>query len=88
MEVHVVVAYVFGIVLLYLITRVLLVPVRILLRLVYNVLLGAALLVFVNFVGTHVLGIYLPVNPVTALVVGFLGIPGIILLVALQHLLL
>ena len=88
MEVHVVVAYLFGILLLYLIARVLLLPVRVVLRLVYNALLGVALLAFVNFLGRFVLGIYLPINPVTALVAGFLGIPGVVLLIALQHLIL
>jgi len=87
-EFQVVVAYAFGVFLLYLIARVLVLPLRILLRLLYNALVGALLLAFVNFVGGYVLGIYLPINPVTALVAGFLGIPGIVLLVALQHLLL
>jgi len=50
--------------------------------------LGVALLAFVNFLGRFVLGIYLPINPVTALVAGFLGIPGVVLLIALQHLIL
>lgn len=87
MEVQVVAAYVFGLLLLYLIARVLVLPVRIVLRLVYNALVGALLLAFVNFVG-YIIGIYLPVNPVTALVAGFLGIPGVVLLIALQYLLL
>lgn len=88
MDVQVVVAYIFGLVLIYLIARVLVLPVRILLRLLYNALVGALLLAFVNFVGSYVIGIYLPINPVTALVAGFLGIPGVVLLVALQYLLL
>lgn len=88
MEVQVVAAYVFGLLLIYLIARVLVLPVRIVLRLVYNALVGALLLAFVNFIGSYIIGIYLPVNPVTALVAGFLGIPGVVLLIALQYLLL
>lgn len=88
MELHVVFAYAFGVLLLYLIARVLVLPLRILLRLLYNALVGALLLAFVNFVGSFVIGVYLPINPVTALVAGFLGIPGVVLLIALQYLLL
>ena len=76
-EFQVVVAYVFGVFLLTLIARVLVLPLRILLRLLYNALVGALLLAFVNFVGGYVLGIYLPINPVTALVVrGFWVFPA------------
>ncbi|HLT57983.1 MAG: pro-sigmaK processing inhibitor BofA family protein [Limnochordales bacterium] len=88
MELHVVVAYIVGVLLLYLLARVLLLPLRVLLRLIYNALLGAALLALVNLAGTYVAGVYLPINPVTALVAGFLGLPGVVLLIALQHLLL
>lgn len=88
MELRVLIAYLFGLGLLYLIARVLVLPVRILLRLLYNALVGAVLLALVNFVGSYVLGVYLPINPVTALVAGFLGIPGVVLLIVLQYLLL
>lgn len=88
MELRVLVAYLFGLGLVYLIARVLVLPFRILSRLLYNALMGALLLLFVNLVGQYVLGVYLPVNPVTALVAGFLGIPGVVLLIALQLLLL
>lgn len=88
MDIQVVVAYIFGLVLIYLLARVLMLPVRILLRLVYNALVGALLLALVNFVGSYVIGVYLPINPVTALIAGFLGIPGVVLLIVLQYLLL
>lgn len=88
MELHVIIAYIVGILLLYVIVRLLLLPVRVFLRLVYNALLGAALLALANLIGAYFAGIYLPINPVTALVAGFLGIPGVVLLLALQHLVL
>ncbi|HEY8416434.1 MAG TPA: pro-sigmaK processing inhibitor BofA family protein [Limnochordales bacterium] len=88
MELHVIIAYIVGVLLLYVIARLLLLPIRVFLRLIYNALLGAALLALANFIGTYVAGIYLPINPVTALVAGFLGIPGVVLLLALQHLVL
>ncbi|MFO7265645.1 MAG: pro-sigmaK processing inhibitor BofA family protein [Limnochordales bacterium] len=88
MELRVIVAYLFGLGLLYLIARLLALPVRIVVRLVVNVLAGALLLAVVNFLGRFVLGVYVPINPVTALVAGLLGLPGVALLVALQYLLL
>jgi len=88
MELRVIVAYLFGLGLLYLIARLLALPVRIVVRLVVNVLAGALLLAVVNFLGRSVLGVYVPINPVTALVAGLLGLPGVALLVALQYLLL
>ena len=87
MEPTVVLAYVFGLLLLYVLARVLVIPVRMLLRVLANGILGGLLLMAANLVGT-VGGFYLPVNPVTALVAGFLGIPGVVLLLVLQHLVL
>lgn len=88
MELHVIFAYAFGVLLLYLIAKVLVLPLRIVLRLIFNALVGALLLAFVNFVGAYVIGVYLPINPITALVAGFLGVPGVVLLIVLQYLLL
>lgn len=88
MDWQVIAAYAFGVLLLYLIARLLVLPVRIILRLLYNALVGALLLALVNMIGSYLFGIYLPINPVTALVAGFLGIPGVVLLLALQFLLL
>lgn len=88
MELHVVIAYIVGVLLLYVLARLLLLPIRILLRLIYNALLGAALLALANWIGGSVGGLYLPINPVTALVAGFLGLPGVVLLIVLQRLML
>ncbi|NLJ34306.1 MAG: pro-sigmaK processing inhibitor BofA [Firmicutes bacterium] len=82
----VIVAYAFGLFLLYLIARLLLVPVRILVRLLYNGIIGGVLLWLVNLVG-GLFSLMIPINPITALTAGFLGVPGIILLLLLQYLL-
>jgi len=75
-----------GLVLLYLIGWLLLVPMRFLWRLVAGGLLGGLALLVLNRFGALV-GLNVPVNPFTALIVGFLGVPGIALLVALTYLL-
>jgi inhibitor of the pro-sigma K processing machinery len=55
-------------------------PIKLVFRLVYNALIGGAMLWVVNFVGGHI-GFTIAINPVTALVAGFLGLPGVILLI-------
>ena len=43
-------------------------------------------IVFINLIG-RIWGIHLAINPYSAIVVGILGIPGIILLLLLKYLL-
>ncbi|MGB3960230.1 MAG: pro-sigmaK processing inhibitor BofA family protein [bacterium] len=83
----VLISYAFGLLLLYLIARLFLVPLRILVRLLYNGIIGGLLLWLVNLVGSF-FGVMIPINPITALAAGFLGVPGVILLLLLQYLLL
>ena len=79
-----VIAYAIGLLLLYIVGRVLLFPLRILLRLLYNGIAGGIVLLLINFIGGFI-GLNIAVNVVTALVVGFLGIPGIVLLLILRY---
>ncbi|MDD4600705.1 hypothetical protein SDC9_15157 [bioreactor metagenome] len=79
-ELNVILAYVFGIVLILLIGRIFLMPIKLVLRLIYNALIGGAMLWVVNFCGAY-FGFSIAINVITALIAGFLGIPGIILLV-------
>ena len=64
----------------------LLVPMKVLWRLLAGGVLGALALMLVNLVGT-LFGFSVNVNPFTAMAVGFLGLPGAILVVLLQLLL-
>jgi len=65
------------------ITRLVTWPLRLLWKLIYNSLLGLVLLLVTNLLGNF-LGITLPVNWLTILVAGFLGLPGILLLIILN----
>lgn len=78
-----VLAFAFAALLLYLIARILLVPFKLIIKLVVNALIGGVLLVIFNLVGSP-LGLNVGINVITALVVGFLGIPGLILLILIQ----
>ncbi len=84
MELTVIIAYLFGLMLLYILARLLLIPLRLAIRLLINGVIGGFLLWLVNLLGLFV-GVYLPINPITALVAGFLGIPGVILLLVLKY---
>lgn len=77
--------YGLGFFLLYLLLRFLVLPAKIMLRFLLNAVLGGGLLFFLNFLGAaH--GFYLPLNPLAALLIGFLGLPGFILLLILHYL--
>jgi inhibitor of the pro-sigma K processing machinery len=79
-DVNVVVAFIFGLLLIYLIGRVFLMPIKIIFRLIYNGIIGGLILWGLNFIGAYI-GFTIAINPITALTVGFLGLPGVILLV-------
>jgi inhibitor of the pro-sigma K processing machinery len=79
-EYNVIFAYVFGIILLYVVGRMFLMPIKLIFRLIYNALIGGAMLWALNFVGLHI-GFSIAINPITALIAGFLGLPGVILLI-------
>ena len=84
MDLHIVAAYLFGLILLFVLARLLYVPLRFIGRLLINALIGLFLLVLFNAIGGLV-GLHIALNPVTALVVGFLGIPGVVVLFVIRH---
>ena len=63
-------------VLLYLIIKLLKWPIKLLI----NGIVGVILLYVANFIGEY-FNFYITINPITALIAGFLGIPGVIFLV-------
>ena len=64
----------------------LLAPMKLMWRLVAGGVTGALILVLVNLAGS-LFGFSVAVNPFTAMAVGFLGLPGAALVIALQFLL-
>lgn len=55
-------------------------PLKVLGKLILNGVFGVLLLLLVNFLGNYV-GISIAINAVTALISGFLGVPGVIFLI-------
>lgn len=80
MPIPIIAAYAVGILLILLFGRILVVPLQIVLKLVYNGLIGGLVLWLVNLIGAP-MGFALPITIWTALIVGLLGIPGVLLLI-------
>ncbi len=61
-------------------------PFRWVLKIVFNSLLGVIFLWVINIIGQG-LGFHIPINLLTILIVGLLGIPGLIVLIVFNLLL-
>ena len=81
-----IVSFAAGLALICLTGYLLLAPMKLLWRLLAGGILGAAALTVVNLVGSA-FGFSVAVNPFTAMAVGFLGLPGAALVIALNFLL-
>ncbi|MBQ5695476.1 MAG: pro-sigmaK processing inhibitor BofA family protein [Clostridium sp.] len=76
MNIEMIIYALVGLALLYLVIKLLKWPIKILI----NGIVGIVLLYAANYIGTY-LGFYITINTITALIAGFLGIPGVIFLV-------
>lgn len=79
-DISTIAAYLFGIILIYVVGRMLLMPFKLVIKLIYNALVGGILLWVFNFGGAFIV-FTIPINIITALTVGFLGVPGVVLLI-------
>lgn len=77
------VGYILGLLILFVVTKIFFKPIRFVVRLIANSILGALALWLINLLHP-IIGIYIGINPITALVTGLLGLPGICLLLLLQ----
>lgn len=80
MDITTIATYAAGIIILFIVAKLFLMPIRFIIKLVWNALIGGALLWLINLVGGFV-GFTIAINWMSALVVGLLGVPGVILLV-------
>ncbi|HEY8363894.1 MAG TPA: pro-sigmaK processing inhibitor BofA family protein [Tissierellaceae bacterium] len=78
--------YAAGLIMLYILGLILVWPIKKIMKLIFNGILGGITLLIFNFIGKF-FGLSLAINPINALIVGFLGVPGVILLLILQVLL-
>jgi len=83
---NVIIAALFLLVILYIVAQVFIKPVKLLWKLLLNSAVGLILLLIVNYLSSY-FDFSLPINIISVLIAGFLGIPGVILLICLQLLL-
>lgn len=78
-----IISFIIGLALLYVLGLLLGVSIKILIKLLINGLIGGVILFLFNLVG-GIFGLSIIINPLNALIVGFLGVPGVILVLILQ----
>ena len=76
-----VIGYLLGILILIVTARIFFTPFKHILKFLLNSILGAAVLAVINLLP---LNIYIGINAVSSIIIGFLGIPGLCLLMLLQ----
>ena len=83
LQASVLLTYAGAVLLLFLLGKIFLWPLKLILKLVVSSVIGGVILLAVNLVAGAVGLVLIPLNLITALVVGILGIPGVILLLVL-----
>lgn len=81
-----IIAYVIGLVLLYVCCWIFIRPLKWLFKLILSSVIGGLILAAINFFGGFA-GIHIIINPLSALITGLLGVPGVVLIIILQFLL-
>ncbi len=80
-DVGIILAYSAGIMLIFMVSWIFVKPLKFLGRLVLNSTLGALFLVIFNHFGQYT-GVHIGVNEITALLLGTLGVPGFVAILA------
>ncbi|MEG1257124.1 pro-sigmaK processing inhibitor BofA family protein [Clostridium sp.] len=76
--------FIIGIIAIFIIGKIFAWPLKILLNLIINGITGGILLWLINLIGSN-FGLVIPINAVTALIAGILGIPGVLFLIILNY---
>lgn len=74
--------FVIGVLVLFIILKILSMPMKLIIKFLINALIGGVVLYVLNLFGVGIV-----INWITALIVGFLGIPGVIIVAILQFVL-
>jgi|LSQX01.1.fsa_nt_gb inhibitor of the pro-sigma K processing machinery len=83
LEYSVIFTYIIGIAVLFFIGKFLTVPMKVVLKLIYNAVLGGIAILVINFAGRFFY-FSIGLNPITAFITGVLGVPGVLMLIALK----
>ena len=83
MDLGFIVTFVIAVAALFIILKILALPMKSIIKLVINGIIGGVIIWLINLIGAG-FGFVLTLNWITALVVGLLGVPGVIILVILH----
>ena len=83
MNFNVVVGYVLGLLIVIAVSGICLKPFKTVIRFVANSLIGIGLVLLINFAGKH-FGIHIGINPISAALLGMLGVPGVVMILLAQ----
>jgi len=86
LDINTLIVYIATICFLFIFGRIFIIPIKKILKLVLNSLLGLVLIYIINFIGT-LFNFHIGINIITAIFIGILGVPGAILLVVLKFIL-
>lgn len=78
-----IIAYIACIFFLFIFGKVFIVPIKTILKLVLNSVLGGVVIFLINFIGAY-FNFHIGLNLITSIFVGLLGIPGVIVLVIIK----
>lgn len=82
-DVWVILFFALGLILLYFTGWLLLAPLKIILKLIISGLIGGCVLFLLNLFG-GIFSVNIAINPLSALIAGYFGLPGIVLLLVLK----
>ncbi len=85
MEIGVIFATLLLLVVLFLIVRLIIGPLKVLTRFFINCGISLIIIIAVNFIGAY-LGYHVPINPVSVMTIGLLGAPGFVMVTFLSFL--
>jgi inhibitor of the pro-sigma K processing machinery len=80
---NLIMAALFFLVILYILAQVVVKPIKLLWKLLLNSAVGIVLLMLTNYVGAY-FAFSIPINVITVLITGFLGVPGILLVICFK----
>lgn len=75
-----------GVGVLFIVLKLLALPMKLIIKLVINGLVGGLIIFVVNLIGAN-FGFMIDLNWITALIVGILGVPGVVIVAILQFVL-
>ena len=83
MDFNNIIVYIACIFFLFIFGKIFIVPIKTILKLVLNSVLGGVVIFLINFIGAY-FNFHIGLNLVTSIFVGFLGIPGVVVIVLLK----